>query len=171
MDKKVYNLKESSLGKITFLDGTAFISLSFIADSGEKVNEVLILPSVEEGLRRFPSFVMELGFKYIQDKFTYHNQVVGWLIENWLDPGIKTFQKEMAELHGFSDFLNQDPIEWIKTEPEMVSLTLVHIATRYTNGYLKLPVRDLEVSVRFVKNVLAINFWEDGNPKTSEPQK
>ncbi|QEH61833.1 hypothetical protein SCHIN_v1c06360 [Spiroplasma chinense] len=166
MEKKVYNLSETSLGKITFMDGTVFISVTFVADSGEKINEVILVPSIEDGIRKFPGFFMELGFKYVQDKLTFHNRIIEWMGENWFENGIKSFQKEMAEVHGFPDFLSMDPMEWVKSEPEMVPLILVHIASRFTNGYLKLPgsIRDLEISVRFVKNVLAINFWEEGNP-------
>ncbi|QBQ07681.1 hypothetical protein SGLAD_v1c04820 [Spiroplasma gladiatoris] len=163
MDKKIYNLKESSLGKINFADGTVFMSISFNADSGEKVNEVIILSSLDEAVRKLPSFVTELTFKHVQDKLKFHNDIVEWLIENWLDPGIVTCQKYIAQQYGFPEFSEMDPIKWIKSEPEMVALTLSHIAGRYTNGYLKLPekIRNLEFCCRFVKNVLAINFWEE----------
>ncbi|AOG60544.1 hypothetical protein SHELI_v1c05930 [Spiroplasma helicoides] len=173
MDKKIYNLKESSLGKVTFLDGTAFIAIAFTADNGERINEVLILASAEEAVKRFPSYIMELVFKHIQDKQSFHNSMLDWLVENWFDPGILTLQKELATQYGFPEIMNQDPIEWIKSEPEMVPLCLAHIAARFTNGYIKLPssIRDMEFTCRFVKNVLAINFWEEGNPKSSEPIK
>ncbi|AHB36406.1 hypothetical protein SAPIS_v1c05610 [Spiroplasma apis B31] len=171
LENKIYNLKESSLGKITFLDGTAFLAVSFLSDSGQKINEVLIVGSIDEGIKRLPSWIFDLTSKYIQDKGFMRNEITNWLIENWLDPGITTFKQRMAEKYGFDEFLNQDPIEWIKKEPEMTPLTLAHIAINFTNGYLSLPFREFEITVKFVKNILAINFWEEGNPKNSDPIK
>lgn len=173
MEKKVYNLKQSSLGKVTFLNGTCFIAISFNADNGEKVKEVIIVPSIEEGIKRFPKFVQDLGNKHITDTESFHDGITNYLINNCYEQGIKSFQKEMAEKYGFDDFLKQDPVEWIKGEPEMVPLTLVHVASRFANGHLALPAenKNLEITVKFVKNVLAVNFWEDGNPKSSEPIK
>ncbi|ATX71000.1 hypothetical protein [Spiroplasma clarkii] len=173
MEKKVYNLKQSSLGKITFLSGTCFIGMNFRADNGEKINEIVIMPSIEDGLKVFPKIAFKLTNQHISEPLVFHNKVINWLIENWLEKGIVSFKTELAEKYGFKDFLNQDPIEWIKAEPEMVGLTLVHIASRYTNGFLKLPseLNDVEITVKFIKNILAVNFWEEGNPKSSEPIK
>ncbi|AGR41142.1 hypothetical protein [Spiroplasma taiwanense] len=170
MENKVYNLKKSSLGKMEFVEGTSFLMIAGIGDNDKIFREILIVKSSEDAIKKFPSWSMETIYTHISDKSNFHNSVVNWLIENWLDEGIITFKNSMYENFGYDEFKQMDPIEFIKSEPEMVPLCLVHIAVRFTNGYLKIPVNELEISIRFVKNVLGINFWEEGNPKSNEPQ-
>ncbi|AUM62647.1 hypothetical protein [Spiroplasma monobiae] len=170
MEKKIYNLKKSSLGKVTFSDGTSFCLIQGKGDNGQTFRDVLIVRSAEEAIKKFPQWSSEVVYSNIADKLGTHNKIIDWLIENWMENGIISFKNEMYENFGFDEFKNMDPITFIKSEPEMVALTLVHIAARYTNGYLKMPINDIEISLRFIKNVLTINFWEEGNPKTEIPQ-
>ncbi|ASP28275.1 hypothetical protein SCORR_v1c05030 [Spiroplasma corruscae] len=165
MNEKVYNIKKSNLGKISFLEGTSFISISAIGDDNKRFRGVLIVRTPEEAVKKFSSWAMDFAYSHISDRLTFHNSIVNYLIENWMDNGIKSFQKDMYEHFGFDEFRDMDPILFIKSEPEMVPLCLIHIAAKHTNGYFQVPVNGLEISIRYVKNVLAINFWEDQREK------
>lgn len=169
MDKKIYNLKESSLGKITFRDGSIFVGVSMDDETGTRVQEFIVLPSLEDALKRLSGWMMEKAQLYVKDFLGFHDQIVDWLIENWMENGIMTLKEEMWVQYGFSEFRDMDPVEWIKSEPEMASLVMAHVATRFTNGYIKCPHRNVELVIKLVKNVIGVNFWEEGNPNSSDP--
>lgn len=171
MEKKVYNLKDEALGKLDFPEGSIFFKFSMETKEHGVVNEMLILPSIEEAVKRFSSWSMEKAQLYVKDFLGFHNQIVDWLIENWMNPGIMTLKEEMYQEYGFPEFKDLDPVEWIKSEPEMVSLCLAHITAKLTNGYLKLPFYNMELTIKFVKTIIGVNFWEEGNPFSSEPTK
>ncbi|WP_339031013.1 MULTISPECIES: hypothetical protein [unclassified Spiroplasma] len=162
MEKKVYNLKKSSLGKVTFQEGTSFCMIQGKSDSGETFREILIIKSLEELIRTFPKWSLEIISSNINDIAELNNKIKDWLIQNWMETGILSFKRELYENSGFEEIKNMDPIDFINSEPEIPQLILVNIATGNTNGHLKIPINDLEISIRYIKNILAINFWEDG---------
>lgn len=169
MDNKVYNIKQSDLGKVTFDDGTTFIYVAMDATFGRSY-DILMMPSIEESVRYFSSWVIEKTRNSVEDSIKLGEQIVDWLLENW-PQAINSLKIEMANKYGFDEFKNKPDEEWIKTEPEMVPLTLAHIAAKYTNGYLKCPFGNMEIMVKFVKQIIAVNFWEEGNPNNILPIK
>jgi hypothetical protein len=104
-----------------------------------------------ECTRYFSTWAMQKSRESVENPLEMHEKIVEWLIENWLD-AIKSLKQ-------------------VKSEPEMVSLTLIHIAAVFTNGYLKCPINNIEVSVRMIKTLITVNFWEEGNPHSPEPIK
>jgi hypothetical protein len=166
---KLYNIKELDLGKANFPDGTCFIQIGMDTKLGH-ISEMIIMKDIEECTRYFSTWAMQKSRESVENPLEMHEKIVEWLIENWLD-AIKSLKQDMYVKYGFDEFRDQDPVEWIKSEPEMVSLTLIHIAAVFTNGYLKCPINNIEVSVRMIKTLITVNFWEEGNPHSPEPIK
>ncbi|AUB31542.1 hypothetical protein [Spiroplasma floricola] len=169
MENKVYNLKKSSLGKVSFLEGTSFCMIEGKTNNNQKFKELIIVRTVEEAIKKFPQWWSEVIYSNIEDKLTFDNKIIDWLIQEW-EKGIISLKNEMYENFAIEEIKNMSPVEFIRSEPEMIALTLVHITVRHTNGFLSVPVNNIEISIRFVKNILTINFWEEGNPKTEKPQ-
>ncbi|WP_339020141.1 hypothetical protein [Spiroplasma endosymbiont of Atherix ibis] len=169
MEKKIYNLKKSSLGKVSFLDGTTFCMIQGTANKDQVFKELIIYKTVEEAIKKFPQWWSDVIYSNINDKLAIDNKIIDWLMQEW-QKGIISLKNEMYENYALEEFKNMSPIEFIKSEPEMIALTLVHIAVKYTNGFLSVPINNIEISIRFVENILTINFWEEGNPKTEKPQ-
>ncbi|ALD66402.1 hypothetical protein [Spiroplasma cantharicola] len=168
MEKKVYNLKKSSLGKVTFEDGTAFCMITGKNDNGEEFREILIIKSLEELIKNFHKWSIEIISLNIKEIDTFNNKIKNWLIQNWMENGILSFKKELYENSGLEEIKNMGAIEFLNSEPEISQLILVHIATKYTSGHLKIPINELELSIRYIKNILAINFWDDRVNKEEE---
>jgi hypothetical protein len=166
---KTYNIKSTDLGKVTFQDGTVFIYVGMDGMHG-RLQEMIIMKDADECVKFFSTWAMQKSRENSSDPIKTHNEIVTWLIDNWLN-AVEDLKMSMYEKYGFDEFRDQDPKDWLRAEPEMASLALIHVAGYFTNGYLKCPVQNIEVSIKMIKNLITVNFWEVGNPRSPEPQR
>ncbi|WP_338969174.1 hypothetical protein [Spiroplasma endosymbiont of Labia minor] len=166
MENKIYNLKENTLGKIEFKDNAFFAKVKIIINN-KIIDKNFIYSSLTNGVEIFSNFILN-ALKSLMNNSELHDfnkHISQWLLKKWGNSDISSIRRKVEGIYSESWKNNVSNEEWINRSEKSLYFTMAYIALFYNNGFLITENKTIEITVSMIKNMIAVNSWEDGKFK------